>query len=75
MGDTLETWAAIADYMGRSVRWCKRASKWTSLPPMPIYRMGEGPEARVCADRADLAAWKQAIKSAQGVSSSSPIAE
>ena len=53
----LETWGAIADYLGRSSSWCR--SMVTDADPLPAYRFG----GRVRADKAELDAWMERRRS------------
>jgi hypothetical protein len=49
----LETWKAIADYLGRSPSWCR--SMVFDADPLPTYHFG----GRVRADKAELDAWME----------------
>lgn len=54
----LEGWSEIADYLGRSEKWCWRWAKKPVGERLPVYRVG----GIVCADAEDLDAWVQAAK-------------
>jgi hypothetical protein len=52
---TIDSWKAIADYLGVSIR---TAQSWEKERRLPIHRDGSGPRARVFAVREDLDRWK-----------------
>jgi len=53
-GKKLSSWKEIADYLGYSVRSCRRLEKKTGLP---IYRVGSGRNPRVFAFSNELDSW------------------
>ena len=52
----LESWKAIAAYLGRSARTCR---KWEHELGLPIHRLADSPKARVFAYADELDRWKE----------------
>lgn len=53
--DILDSWKAVADYLGRSVRTCQRLEQEAGLP---IHRLDESAKARVFAYKEEIDAWR-----------------
>lgn len=63
--DRLDSWKAIARYLGRSVRTVRR---WEQLQALPVHRHMHQAKASVFAFRQELDAWREARASGPQVS-------
>lgn len=55
--DRLTGWKEISQFVGFSEKWCQEAAA-REVNPLPTYRLGEGKQARVCANPCALRAWE-----------------
>ncbi len=53
-GDLLESWKAIAAYLGHSIRTCQL---WERKMMLPVHRLKSGPKARIFAYKGELDRW------------------
>lgn len=53
-GDLLESWKAIAGYLGHSIRTCQL---WERKMKLPVHRLKGGPKARIFAYKYELDRW------------------